>query len=791
MMLWLLLFSWDAYSQGFYQKRRYIDVGVGSSGYLGDLTSTSSLFSSHSLLASGSVGLAVDLNPFVWVRGSLGWYRLQAQDIDSKNDFDYTRNLHFRNDMVEFSLTGNLDLLGEKHYFKPGKYKPYILAGLSFFYSNPRARTPESFGGSWTDLRPLGTEGQNLGIKKRYSPWNFALPLGFGVDFQLTKNWDITTEFAWRITTTDYLDDVSAKYVNLNAFGDNKLAAALSDRSAEERGGFGSNPRSPKLPEHKYDNFVTHSGFSHPQNPDNKRGDNIPFDSYFSFQIRLKYTLPLTKRQLNPKHDFPYAKEIGASDWVYLPKIYGRFEIELAKINTAYSEIACAFMGNQFLFASDVPRTRFFKPKPFHKFYYRYYLSPIADLSRNELTKALIYADKTDEQKDFFTASYLSLENEVYFAAYNNFKSNAVEGIYKSLLLENGALGKSEAVVFPDFNGEPSEGFVHPDGSSLYFTAYNEKTKRDIYISFRDSLGWTTPLRLPYPINTEHNDLYPTVHRDGTLYFSSDRPGGFGKIDIYEVVNQDIISPEVTLLPSPINSTSDDFGLILDTYKRFGVFTSNRTGGVGEEDIYMLRINELSKSSRLLSDTTNLQKSQQVILIGQVRAADGTPISGAIVKRLDILNDAVDITFTDAYGLYSFLLTNDSDYKIGVSAQGFEPASDTLLATISMDLNKPEIELNFSLQERVVLSKLYGNLINKGNPIANAKVFLKNLKTEALQETTTGANGYYEFSINSKHTHLVIIQAEGFKPSSFKINSSSSEYSENLRYNITLEPIAD
>jgi hypothetical protein len=778
----LLVCSW-AFSQGFYQKRRYVDFGLGPSSYFGDL-SASTPFAAQPLSLSGSLGFNIELNPFIWLRNSVGIYPIKAQDIDSKDPFKNTRNLHFKNNLLEFSSVANLDLLGEKHYFKPGKYKPYISLGLALFYSEPKARTPASFGGDWVSLKPLRTEG------KSYSNWNLAIPFGFGCDVQLVKNLDLSAEFLWRITSSDFLDDVSGKYLDLNTFPEGSLASALSDRSTETLGGYKQVPRNPKFELHRYDSFETYSGFSHPRNPDNRRGDKIPFDSYFSFQIRLKYLLPLSKRQITPKHDYPYAKEIQAPDWVYQIKVYDRFEVELLKINTVYSEIASCFVGNQLVFISDVPTTRFFKPKPFHKFFYRYYITPIADLSRNELTRALLFADKNDSKKDYFTASYREEENLIYFSALENFSKKAKEAVYTSFFRDK-ALDKSNALNIPDFGLEPSEPFITQDGSTIFFVAYTPRYKSDIYVSFRDSLNWTTPLRLPYPINTEDNEFHPTFHVDGTLYFSSDRPEGHGGSDIYEVINQDIISPEIALLPPPINSSGDDFGLLLDYYKRFGIFTSTRSGGIGEEDIYSIKVNELSKTSRLLSDTNNLQKSQQLILLGQVLASDGAAIKGAVVKKLDMLTDGVEITFTDSYGLFSFLLTNDSDYKIAASAQGFEPSKDTLLATVSMDLKIPEIELNFVLSERVIWSKLLGNVISRGEPVPNVKVFLKDLKTEAVQEATTTLNGYYEFTINSKHPYLVLYQAQGFKPTSLKINSHNSEFSENLRYNITLERLPD
>ncbi len=788
-------------AQSFYQNRRYADFGGGVVSYWGDLRPFSSVFIPQRQSFNFTMGISYEISPIVWLRGGLSWFRLQASDIDESGREAFIRNLHFRNDLIELSATGQLDLMGEKHFFREGKVKPYLLAGIAGIYSRPMAKAPLQFGGGWRDLKSQGTEGQHFGMGRRYSRINLAFPIGIGMEFRLSEHWQMSSEFFWRLTTTDYLDDVSGKYVDLSLFGENKLAAAFSDRTTETLGGIRQKPRrieslgvaAPLLYTYGAGQWATYGGYNHPENPYSRRGDEKAFDSYFGLQLRFKYKLPLTKRQLIPRSDYPLGINTEVSPLIYEAKTVGRFEIKLLAINTKDSEIAVALQNRGLLFLSDIPQTRFFKPRLWHRYFHRYYFTTLTDLDRNELTTSVKFLNKVNNQMDYFTGSFDEYENEFYFSAFKDFTSDSKEKIYRAIVIDTKRFGRVAEVELPNFLEHASHPYVSHDGQTLYFTSKGIDNQFDIYVCYRDSTAWTTPYKLPYPINTPYNEIYPTLHYDGTLYFSSDRPGGLGAMDIYEVTNLDFQFPTVERLPAPINSPFNDYNLLLNNYKRFGIFTSDREGGVGEEDIYSIKVNQLSSSTRLLSDTTNLRKSQEIIVIGRViNSRDRKPIASAIVKCQDLMTDAIDIYFTDKNGYFTLLLTNDCSYKFGVSAQGYEPSRDTLLATVGVQMELPQIELDFMLEERVFPSRFYGHVMNTDSiPLEKVRITIKDLSTEETEETLTDKDGAYQFTINTRHSYLIIFQAEGYKPWSFRLNSHQGDFAENVCYNPILEKLAD
>lgn len=142
------------------------------------------------------------------------------------------RNLSFQSPVLELGLQAEIALanFGERESFKAS---PFIFGGIGVFYFNPQAR----FNGSWVPLQPLGTEGQGLPQYPDREPYNLiqlSIPVGVGFQLAIAQAAFLGFEIGFRKTFTDYLDDISSTYPDLDLLAiHNPMAANLSFRSPE------------------------------------------------------------------------------------------------------------------------------------------------------------------------------------------------------------------------------------------------------------------------------------------------------------------------------------------------------------------------------------------------------------------------------------------------------------------------------------------------------------------------------------------------------------------------------
>ncbi len=133
---------------------------------------------------------------------------------------------------------------------------------------------------------------------------------------------------------------------------------------------------------------------------------------------------------------------------------------------------------------------------------------------------------------------------------------------------------------------------LSPDGKTLYFVSdrpggYGD---RDIYKSVADAKGrWTEAVNLGAVINTQYGEEGISMQADGkTLYFSSQGHNSMGGYDIFKSVYENGHWSDPENLGYPINTPDDDIFFSISASGKHGYFTSIRKGGYGEKDIYMI-----------------------------------------------------------------------------------------------------------------------------------------------------------------------------------------------------------
>ncbi len=311
---------------GFGKEKKYNAIGfsISALNYYGDIAPLPRRVSTDISFTRPAFALsfAHRFGPRYTLVGQFMYGTLSASDKSAsstgESGFRNARNLSFRNRIKELSVTAYFDLFkNESTYISRVKWTPYVYLGIAGFLHNPQAKAPNkdlmgsplSQGGQWVDLRPLGTEGQysnlaatdvNHGIKP-YSLAQVAIPFGVGARFRINEVMDLWGDIGFRYTFTDYLDDVSGNYVDLNKLN-NPLAQAMSYRTNElgpggttPPGSIAGNP--PSIP-YTYTSgslagLNVQNGYGS-EEKDNIRGNKRNKDVYMVTSIRLTYILGAT-----------------------------------------------------------------------------------------------------------------------------------------------------------------------------------------------------------------------------------------------------------------------------------------------------------------------------------------------------------------------------------------------------------------------------------------------------------------------------------------------------------------
>ncbi len=223
----------------------HIDVGVtgGLGFYHGDLEAE--WFPQHDTY-SPTFGIFMKKfrNKTLGYRFGLNYFMdLNAHDSTSVNKVQRDRNLRFNTNVLELNAGLELNLIrfGAEHY----KFTPYIFGGFNLFYFNPWADSLNGKGKML--LKPLGTEGQYTSSYPDRVPYNLVstgLYFGGGLKFLISNQVLIGAEVGFRYLATDYLDDVSRTYVNLDTLLESRgiESANFSFRGDEIEGFNGDYP---------------------------------------------------------------------------------------------------------------------------------------------------------------------------------------------------------------------------------------------------------------------------------------------------------------------------------------------------------------------------------------------------------------------------------------------------------------------------------------------------------------------------------------------------------------------
>ena len=260
--------------------------------------------------------------------------------------------------------------------------------------------------------------------------------------------------------------------------------------------------------------------------------------------------------------------------------------------------------------------------------------------------------------------------------------------------------GEWSTPILANINDRTADDFAPafaPDGVTLYFASSRRSGLggNDLFKATLGPNGRFSPAEnLGDGINTAGNENFPGVAPDGTLYFSSDGRPGFGKLDVFMMKN----GVPVNLGPD-VNGPADDFAPYPMSAET-GVFSSNRAGGKGSDDLYAYKKKAL-KTVNFFADGTVLERDVKLNTLTPV-AGETVTITGPNGRRTDVVTGA-DGKFTaplDSAARYDFLTDRAGDFtaRATLSTVGRKPSQ----AQLPQQQNDIRLPVTLTLNKIVV-----------------------------------------------------------------------------------------
>ena len=303
----------------------------------------------------------------------------------------------------------------------------------------------------------------------------------------------------------------------------------------------------------------------------------------------------------------------------------------LSSINSSKLDYCAVPFGGGIIFTSNRTENLPWYKRMFSKVYSNLLFT--ANTGKNKYTEPFSLPGEVNGKFNEGAASISADGTQIFFTR-NATKKNK-EGlydlnIYSAQLIDNSWQKVKEIDLgASDFtNCHPA---ISKDGQTLYFASNRPGGfgSMDIYATHLVEGEWQTPINLGPTVNSEKTELFPQIGQEGEIYFSSDAGDGLGQLDIWvSRIDQSGMLMAKQNMGAPINSKEDDFSFVVLPDSRTGYLTSNRKNGMGGDDIY----------------------SWEVTLPKEIKT-EAAPVEEAIFTSIDITNNNNELLETAALTL--------------------------------------------------------------------------------------------------------------------------------------------
>jgi len=350
--------------------------------------------------------------------------------------------------------------------------------------------------------------------------------------------------------------------------------------------------------------------------------------------------------------------------------------------------------------------------------------------------------------------------------------------IYQAILVN----GKWKNVEELPINGDDFTS-CHPsissDGTHLYFASNRPEGYggMDIYVSHNVNGTWQKPVNLGPTVNTSRNEVFPFINKAGQLYFSSNGHKGFGGLDIFYVEKNGDDWDTRKNLGSPFNTKKDDFGFYANPQMTAGYLTSNRVGGKGGDDIYSWK--SISEDGLDLKET----KEVDIQFINSKKNLNHSNTTVTIEDKLGKNNPAK--LKTNGRGMIITMIDPSQTYKVLFEKNGYNPVEREIPGR---DLADGIVDISF---EKIKCLELFGTVMNGkyNNTIANTTLTITNKCTGETTTIKSKEDGSFDFCLDNGCDFDIVANKTNFSEATSKISTTNPNNWSSDNFKITLNPI--
>ncbi|MCX6327640.1 MAG: OmpA family protein [Bacteroidia bacterium] len=391
-------------------------------------------------------------------------------------------------------------------------------------------------------------------------------------------------------------------------------------------------------------------------------------------------------------------------------------------------------------------------PSPFGQVQEDFYLSHFSD---NKWQKAYNAGAPLNTSQNEGAQTLSSDGNYMFFTACDRRGGLGSCDLYFSAFIEGRWSEPSNLRTPVNTSYWESQPSISADGKTLFFSSNRPGGfgGKDIWFSILNNQnGWTVPVNMGKNINTDGDEMSPFIHFDGrTLYFASDGRVGMGGFDIYMTrMNIDSTWTEPQNLGYPINTYNDEMGLVIESGGEKAYFSSIRDKPNGK-DIFYFNLYE------------SVRPSPVSYMKGKVYDKETGKLLKADYELINFSTGKITIkSSTDGAGNFLVCLPSGYNYGINVSKAGYLFYSENFMFEGQHTVVEPYIK-------RIIL-----NPIKVGEKMQLSNVFYEIDSWQLKKESTLELNNLANLLSDNKD---IIIEIGGYTDStgSVEYNLSLSE----------------